>query len=151
VNQETYLKMLEEEVVPVIKAKSLPIREVYWQQDGATAHTAKRVLEYLHSEFGTNVISNKFRELFHAGFPWSPYSPDLNPLDYFFWGYVKSKVFARKPRNVEELKEFIREESENISPETLFKTVQNFKLRLQLVSKEGGKHIEHLLQHSHSQ
>ncbi|EZA55617.1 hypothetical protein X777_04243, partial [Ooceraea biroi] len=33
---------------------------------------------------------------------WPPRSPDLTPLDYFFWGYFKSKVRSTKPRNLNE-------------------------------------------------
>jgi len=25
--------------------------------------------------------------------PWPPRSPDLNPLDFFFWGYSKNIVY----------------------------------------------------------
>jgi hypothetical protein len=25
--------------------------------------------------------------------PWPPRSPDITPLDFFLWGYVKSNVF----------------------------------------------------------
>jgi len=26
--------------------------------------------------------------------PWPPRSPDINPLDFFLWGYVKDKEFS---------------------------------------------------------
>ena len=26
--------------------------------------------------------------------PWPPRSPDITPLDFFLWGYVKDKVFT---------------------------------------------------------
>jgi len=26
--------------------------------------------------------------------PWPPQSPDITPLDFFLWGYVKDKVFS---------------------------------------------------------
>ena len=28
---------------------------------------------------------------------WAPSSPDVNPLDYFFWDLVKTKVFQGRP------------------------------------------------------
>jgi hypothetical protein len=28
--------------------------------------------------------------------PWPPHSPDIIPLDFFFWGYVKDEVFFTK-------------------------------------------------------
>ena len=43
---------------------------------------------------------------------WPPYSPDSNPLDYYFWNCVKEKVYEgrmKEPfRNDEELKARIK-------------------------------------------
>jgi len=35
---------------------------------------------------------------------WPPRSPDLTPLDYFLWGYVKSECYKLALGNIEELK-----------------------------------------------
>ena len=35
----------------------------------------------------------KCPQLFQCPIPWSARSPDLNPLDYFLWGNLKSLVF----------------------------------------------------------
>jgi hypothetical protein len=35
---------------------------------------------------------------------WPPRSPDLTPLDYFLWGYLKTKVYAEPPINLQDLK-----------------------------------------------
>ena len=40
-------------------------------------------------------------------FPWPARSPDLSPLDYFLWGYVKEDVFKRQPADIEILKEIV--------------------------------------------
>ena len=45
--------------------------------------------------------------------PWSPPHalPDFCASDFFLWGgYLKSKVYVRKPRTVDDLKVSIREE-----------------------------------------
>jgi len=34
---------------------------------------------------------------------WLPWSPDLNPLDYHVWGYMKAMVYAHKVNTREEL------------------------------------------------
>jgi hypothetical protein len=46
-----------------------------------------------------------------AGSPlaWPPRSPDITPLDFFLWGYVKDKVCAAKVTAVEDLKTWIRD------------------------------------------
>ena len=41
-------------------------------------------------------------------------SPDMNPMDYFCWGYLKSDVFTPKPPNMEQLKIRIRQELANL-------------------------------------
>jgi hypothetical protein len=30
-------------------------------------------------------------------------SPDLSPMDFFLWGYLKEKVYAEEPEDVEEM------------------------------------------------
>uniref|UniRef100_A0A0N5B1S2 Zinc finger, CCHC-type n=1 Tax=Strongyloides papillosus TaxID=174720 RepID=A0A0N5B1S2_STREA len=39
---------------------------------------------------------------------WLPRYPDLTPMDYFFWEYVKSLVHSEKSTTLEEFKEKIR-------------------------------------------
>ncbi|KAJ4433406.1 hypothetical protein ANN_15665 [Periplaneta americana] len=34
---------------------------------------------------------------------WPPRSPDLTPLDFFFWGFIKDRVYATKPHTIPEL------------------------------------------------
>jgi hypothetical protein len=46
-------------------------------------------------------------------------SPDLNACDFFLWRYFKSKVYEKKPRTTEDLKQKIREEVATISPTML--------------------------------
>ena len=40
---------------------------------------------------------------------WPARSPDLTPLDFWLWGYLKEKVYAEKLQSVEELKRLITE------------------------------------------
>ena len=35
--------------------------------------------------------------------PWPPRSPDITPLDFFVWGYVKGIVYQTKVRDVSDL------------------------------------------------
>jgi hypothetical protein len=50
---------------------------------------------------------------------WPPRSSVLTAPDLFLWGYLKSKVYANKPNNLEDLKAAIRNEIQLISTETL--------------------------------
>ena len=48
---------------------------------------------------------------------WPPRSPDLTVPAFFLWSYLKSKVYASKPKTVDELKYNIRAEIAAITPE----------------------------------
>lgn len=41
---------------------------------------------------------------------WPPRSPDLTPLDFFLWGYLKDKVYTTVPANLNTLETRIRRE-----------------------------------------
>jgi hypothetical protein len=44
---------------------------------------------------------------------------DLNDCDFFLWGYLKSKVYEKKPRKTVNLKQNIRDKVAEISPSVL--------------------------------
>ena len=62
---------------------------------------------------------------------WPPRSPDLNPCDFFLWGYVKSKVYEHRPSTLEHLKAAITEEINAIPHNMLERVMVNFRERLQ--------------------
>ncbi len=76
------------------------------------------------------------------GIDWPPYSPDLNPCDFFLWGYLKDKVYAQNPQTLEQLENIIQTEIFNIPNSVLNDVIENFQLRLH---RENGWHIEHIL------
>jgi len=39
-----------------------------------------------------------------APIPWPPPSPDINPLDFFLWGYIKDKLFSTPVPDITNLK-----------------------------------------------
>ena len=93
---------------------------MWFQQDGATPHTAKIAQDWLSEHFQSRVISS-FRDN-SSPIEWSPHSPDLSPPDFFLWGYLKDRVYQDKPRNLADLKNKIRKECKAIKPE-VFKAV----------------------------
>ncbi|GFT77725.1 uncharacterized protein TNCV_4245821 [Trichonephila clavipes] len=64
------------------------VQELWFQQDGATCHTARATIDLLKDMFGDRLISR------FGPVNWPRRSCDLTPLDYFLWGYVKSLVYA---------------------------------------------------------
>ena len=100
VNGLRYRTMLTDFFWPELDA--MDVDDVYFQQDGATCHTAGETMALLREKFPGRVISR------NGDFDWPPRSCDLTPLDFFLWGYVKNKVYANAPANIEALKDNIR-------------------------------------------
>ena len=67
---------------------------MYYQHDGALPHYSQVVRQYLnHNRWNGHGSAQN----------WPPRSPDLNPLDYHVWGYMKAMVYAHKVNTREEL------------------------------------------------
>ena len=102
VKTENYLKMLRQKVVPVLKRRGTYESCVY-QQDGAPPHCSGEAMQWLKETFGEDSLISR-----NSGFNWPPYSPDLNPLDFYLWGYLKSRVYSNPyPSTVEDLKKIL--------------------------------------------
>ena len=87
----TYHSLLQYTVFPELRIwNNGNLDQLYWQQDGATVHCTDRNMRYLDNLFGERVISRRALR----GREWPPRSPDLSPLDFFLWGYLKSKVHS---------------------------------------------------------
>ena len=49
--------------------------------------------------FVADVLNERFPDAWNltgGPIPWPPRSPDLSPLDFFLWGYIKNIVYAEK-------------------------------------------------------
>ncbi|GFT99411.1 uncharacterized protein TNCV_3238741 [Trichonephila clavipes] len=93
--------------------------ELWFQQDGATCHTARATIDLLKDTFSDRLISRL------GPVNWPPRSCDLTPLDYFLWGYVKSLVYADKPQTLDHLEDNIRRVIADIRPQMLEKVIEN--------------------------
>jgi len=58
----------------------------------------------IRSHFQGRVTAKGYSKEFGKGSDWPPYSPDLNPMDYYMWGNVKDKVYKDKPKTLSEFK-----------------------------------------------
>jgi len=90
-------------------------------KDGARPHRANALLDVLHDAFGSCVLSNLFPESFRCG-SLPPCSPDINPRDYFLWGYLKDRVYRTNPHIFQEF----QAEIEEITGDVLSDTVDSF-------------------------
>ncbi|GFW67568.1 heat shock 70kDa protein 8 [Trichonephila clavipes] len=109
-----------------------PQKELWFQQDGATCHTARATIDLLKDTFGDRLISR------FGPVNWPPRSCDLTPLDYFLWGYVKSLVYADKPQTLDHLEDNIRRVIADIRPQMLEKVIENWTSRLDYIRASRG-------------
>ena len=108
----------------------------YFQQDGATAHTANSTLRFFNDIFQSRVI---FKGI------WPPRSTDLRVLDFYLWGAVKQKVYQNKLQNLQELRDNIRHHIAVIQQEEIRRVFENLKRRIDLCIGELGRHFQQLL------
>jgi hypothetical protein len=107
----------------------------WFQQDGATAHTANNSMKHLNEIFGERVISRNF---------WPPGSLDRTPPDFYLWGAAKYAVYRDRPRKLNELKTAITAYIRNISQTDLQKVFANKTERVQACMDARGHHFQHL-------
>ncbi|GFX10028.1 DUF4817 domain-containing protein [Trichonephila clavipes] len=115
------------------------VQELWFQQDGATCHTARATIDFLKDTFGDRLISR------FGPVNWPPRSCDLTPLDYFLWGYVKSLVYADKPQTLDHLGDNIRRVIADIRPQMLEKVIENWTPRLDYVRASRGSPMPEII------
>ena len=133
VNQTNFNRLLHDKVIPELEDRQ---PDVHFQLDGAPPHWGLRVRETLHTAFPGRWIGRD------GPIPWPARSPDLTPLDFFLWGYMKTKVFKTPVRDVNDLKERIRAAIRSVRPQMLVNTWRELKERLERLQVNGGKHVE---------
>ena len=101
--------------------------QTIWQQDGTKPHQANMVMEWLWLDgiFEDRMLAIRSRR----GDTWAPSSPDLNPLDFILWGYLKEKVDKPLPTSLEELKSRIKREVRDLPESMVMKAVYSMKKR----------------------
>ncbi|GBM74150.1 hypothetical protein AVEN_216159-1 [Araneus ventricosus] len=96
--------------------KDLPLsdlRNVWFQHDGAPQHNLSSVQQYIRDTFQQQVIG------YGGSVEWPPRSPDLNPRDFFLWGYIKQRMQATLPPTLQELRNRITDAYASVPPAML--------------------------------
>ncbi|GFW89208.1 DUF4817 domain-containing protein [Trichonephila clavipes] len=137
VNGDRYRAMITNFFIPELNNHD--IQELWFQQDGATCHTARATIGLLKYTFGDHLI------LRFGSVNWPARSCDLTPLDYFLWGYVKSLVYAEKPQTLDHLEDNIRRVIADIRPQMLEKVFENWTSRLDYIRASRGSHMPEII------
>ena len=103
-----------------------------FQQDGATAHTAKISQEFLKKKV-PHFIESK---------DWPGNSPDLNPIENL-WFTLKEKIMVRNPKNEKDLWRITQEEWKNLGPKILSSLISSMPTRIKAVLEAKGGHTKY--------
>jgi hypothetical protein len=140
VNKERYLEMLETRVEPVLREFD-NFDQIVFQQDGASAHFGG--IPWLRRNFPARWVGRGLVR-YPAPYAWPPRSPDLTVCDFFWWGYLKAKVYPPKKtyRTLTELKAAIIRAAQEVPQEMIDAAVSDFRHCMEMVIEREGGHIE---------
>lgn len=131
-----YNDFLQNHLPHLLAAEGININDVIFMQDGHPAHCTRRNIRLLHNIFGERVISLGSRD------EWPPRSPNLNPLDFFLWGYLKAYVYRTPLENIEQLHQRLAEVLDTVTPEMLTRCSESFITRARWCRRRRGGHFE---------
>ena len=112
------------------------LHKVTVHHDQATSHTARVTPDYaydLEKKLGIRLLKN-------SQIPVK--SPDMSPLTFFGFGYLKSQLFRRKSKTEGGLWKVMKHEWSKIDLAIVTRVYSAWKRRLRLVRKISGRHIE---------
>lgn len=104
-----------------------PSGQWWFQQDNWTVHTAHTSQAWFHAH-GIDLID------------WPAWSPDLNPIEEL-WNDLKSRVYARHAKTMEELERFVTEEWAATDLDFISRICRNMPHRLQGVIVNNGHKV----------
>ena len=73
-----------------------------FMQDGSPTHWSTNVSKWLNENLPGRWIGRGGQQ--DCNISWTPRSPDITPLNYFLWGYIKSKVYVKNYENISDVK-----------------------------------------------
>lgn len=135
VTGSTYLRLLKEGLWPQVRHKVQ--RDGLWfQQDGATVHTTAAVRQWLVEKFDGRVISRLTER------PWPARSPDLSPLDYWFWSVALAETRRSPPETLQGLQATVERFARSLSPENVRRAVRHLRHRAETCVRRNGDTVE---------
>jgi transposase len=129
-NQDLYLRILEDELQQTIKHYQFDSAKVIFQQDNAPAHTSIAVRKWFAAQ--------EYQVL-----DWPAQSPDLNPIETL-WAIIKRRLnrYERPPSGMNELWERVEEIWNQISPGTCKGLIRSMPSRIKKVLEAKGRWID---------
>jgi hypothetical protein len=129
--------MLGDEMVPELEL--IGEQPKLFMQDGAPPHYATAVRHWLDDMFPHRWIERR------GPVEWAPRSPDLNTLDFAFWGFLMAQVYTVKIRDIRHRRQRITDCCVTVNPSMLSKIRINMVKRVRKCVECRGEHIEHIM------
>jgi len=128
--------MLETFFLPEMRRRNWNMARAWFQQDSATAHTARLSMNTLRAAFPGRLLS-RFGDI-----QWPSSSPDLTAAAFFFVGYLKAQVFTHTLPDINSLKNAICQKIANVTQDTLRCVMASVPGRWQQCLDCHGGHLQ---------
>ncbi|CAO3610762.1 unnamed protein product [Mucor fragilis] len=129
VNSKAYIDILKTSLVDTLEYYNMDRKEVRFQQDNATPHTAESTKKWFSANsFPTQKILD-----------WPAQSPDLNPIEHL-WHQLKQKLYAypTHPTSTHEIESRIETEWYKVSKKQCLRYIDSMPKRIAKVIKAKG-------------
>lgn len=147
VDTESYMNLLENHLRNYVEESEcgIPFEEVVFHQDGAPAHYAIRTRNFFNEHFRERWIGRS-TENDASLINWSARSPDLNPLDFFLWGYLSSIIYEVRSNTIDELRARVLYAFQRVRLRLRTINITDaFRRRIEMCIQQEGDHIENFL------
>ena len=132
VNAQNYKKEILVKLVEPLNQTMFKGEPWVFMQDGAPAHKAKTTQSWLSSHVPGFIASHE----------WPPYSPDLNPMDFYVWGRLEERVNNKEHRSLEELKKFLLREWAQLDQQEVCRACLSWRDRLTRCVRLKDRNVE---------
>lgn len=130
VNSQNYQDMMIEKFMEKDQKRMFGDGDWLFHQDSAPSHVSKSTMQY----FANNNIPVISKD------QWLPKSPDLAPMDYFVWGWMKNQLRKRKFTTMDGLKRAILSVWQILPQEFIENAFDSWPGRIQRVIDAKGGH-----------
>lgn len=111
----------------------------WYQQDGAPPHNSHDVAGVLYETFEDRWFGN------NGPHRWPPRSPDLTPLDFYFWGRIKDLVHSTPITTKEDCIQRVLNAINSLDRSEIRKsTHEGVENRINKCLEVQGRNFEHL-------
>lgn len=140
INAKNYCQLVLKPYFDIYLPKLYPneMCKILFHHDKASSHTAiftQAYLTNLKSKYGINFLAKQ--DIPVKG-------PDISPLDFFGFGFLKQKAKKCKATTLDGLWRFWQKTWSGIDAQKCLQVFRSWKRRLREVSRRDGGHIEHL-------